>query len=305
LAAAPDAFGIVYRPYGKQKKDYNVPTGPAFEDEAEFERDLLSSNILKPSTAAQGEEGADDDEFDFEVSQSKTFVLPPSLQQSASSELSGLKLTTLGGKGGPDIDLDGENSDDDESLSEAQEEEKAPEQPEGSPGEDFPPPPPVEAPLSTRDAARLALAEITGIYSSGLGDHEVTILNSSQQGAEMSTKELSLMAKLGIKDSAIEEIDEEELEMSEEREVEQEKQHLLQQEQQKYELESQWDAVESNHIASPSSLGLMGDEESLKESNYQTLSYKEALSLFRSPLLPLPSLIYDAGVWISQSIAPV
>lgn len=259
----------MYRPYGKQKKDYNVPSGPAFEDEAEFERDLLSSNILNP---AKGEGEENDDEFDFEVSQSRTFALPLSLQPS--SDLSGLKLTTLGGKDGPEINLDGESSDD-ESSSETQEEDKALEQLQESPGETSTPS--VEAPMSTRDAARLALAEITGIYSSGLGDHEATILNSNQQDTVLSTKELTLLAKLGIKDSAIEEVDEEELERTEVLEVQQEEEKLLQQEQQKNELESQWDAVESNH-STVSPLILEGDEES---TNYQTVGYQEALSLLR------------------------
>jgi hypothetical protein len=250
----------------------------------------LSSNVLKPS-APQGQAGEEeDDEFDFEVSQSKTFVLPPSLQTFSSSELSGLKLTTLGGKGGPDVDLDGENSEDDSSSETQQHEEQDQQETMGTEqsAEESPPVAAAEAPLSTRDAARLALAEITGIYSSGLGDHEVTILNSSSQqsgagAGEMSSKELSLMAKLGIKDSAIEEVDEEELERTEEREVQLEQEHLYQQEQQKNELESQWAAVESNHVTSPFSLEmeLEGDEESRKEINYEIVTYKEALALFR------------------------
>jgi hypothetical protein len=268
LAGTADAFGIVYRPYGKKKQEYDVPSGPAFEDEAEFERDLLSSEVLKPA-AAQTE---DDDEFDFEISQSKTFLVSSQLPAAASSALGGLRLTTLGG-GDESFHLDGESSgEEDEDEREVPDDSLA--SVEGAVVAEGPPAAEI-APLSTRDAARLALAEITGIYSSGLGDHEVTILNSSGSSSEMTTKELSLLAKLGVKNSAIEEIDEEELEKEEEREVQEERQLLSQQEAQQTELESQWAAVDST--VRNMSLAPSGDE----ESSYQVMTYKEALAVFR------------------------
>jgi hypothetical protein len=274
LTGAADAFGIVYRPYGKKKQEYSVPTGPAFEDEAEFERDLMSSEVLKP-VAAQTTD--DDDEFDFEVPQAKTFhASSPTSSQSPppSSALASLKLTTLGGGDGSEYHLDGESS------GEEDEEEEPPVDDAATAAAEEPPAPEV-IPLSTREAARLALAEITGIYSSGLGDHEVTILNSAQSSAgaaELTTKELSLLAKLGVKNSAIEEVDEDELERAEEREVQEERQLVHRQEAQQAELESQWAAVDSTvlTIGLGSSVG-----ESAEESNYPIMSYKEALAVFR------------------------
>ena len=91
-----DVCGIVYRPYGKKKKDYDMPSGPAFEDEAEFEKDLLKSDLMKKPTTST-EQNDEDDEFDFDISTTKTFSLPPSAAPLA-PRLDNLKLTTLGGK---------------------------------------------------------------------------------------------------------------------------------------------------------------------------------------------------------------
>lgn len=226
----------------------------------------MSSNVLKPNTQVQND---DDDEFDFEVSHSKTFA-EANYQPSPALGINNLKLTTLGGKQGPDIELDGENSDEDTSPEVQEEEASEVSEPAVEPSKSA-------APLSTRDAAKLALAEITEIYSSGVGDHEVTILNSNKQSADMTTKELSLLAKLGIKDSAIEEIDEEELERAEEREIEEERELHVQQELQQNELESQWAAIESIQQVQVNS----GETLDSADSSYQILSYREVLAIFR------------------------
>ena len=44
-----DIFGIAYKPYRKKKKDYNTSTGPTFEDEKEFEKDLTNSEFINLS----------------------------------------------------------------------------------------------------------------------------------------------------------------------------------------------------------------------------------------------------------------
>ena len=57
-------FGISYKPV---KKSYELPSGPAFADEAEFERELDEDAFTKSSTggAAANDEN-EDDEFDFD-----------------------------------------------------------------------------------------------------------------------------------------------------------------------------------------------------------------------------------------------
>jgi hypothetical protein len=41
-----DVFGIAYKPYLKKKEEYSMPKGVAFEDEAEFERELGTTHLL-------------------------------------------------------------------------------------------------------------------------------------------------------------------------------------------------------------------------------------------------------------------
>ena len=63
--ATTDVFGIVYKPIRKKKQDYQLPSGPAFEDEAEFERELSQvgkAQGLAPVSVVETE----DDEFDFD-----------------------------------------------------------------------------------------------------------------------------------------------------------------------------------------------------------------------------------------------
>jgi hypothetical protein len=65
-ASKPDVFGISYKPYKKKSEEYNMPSGPAFADEAEFEKELSESFTAKASLAAAPLE----DEFDFDGSSS-------------------------------------------------------------------------------------------------------------------------------------------------------------------------------------------------------------------------------------------
>ncbi|GMI08298.1 hypothetical protein TrVE_jg10475 [Triparma verrucosa] len=63
-AGKTDEFGITYKP---MKRDYELPSGPAFADEAEFERDLDEKQFSK--CMGEDDTGAgsdDDDEFDFD-----------------------------------------------------------------------------------------------------------------------------------------------------------------------------------------------------------------------------------------------
>ena len=54
-------FGITYKPFGKTKT-YETPSGPSFEDELEFERELASQ---RHTTNKQPTVPDDDDDFDF------------------------------------------------------------------------------------------------------------------------------------------------------------------------------------------------------------------------------------------------
>ena len=67
--ATTDVFGIVYKPLRKKKEDYQLPSGPAFEDEAEFEREL--SQPVKAQELVSASE-TEDDEFDFDDSTAVT-----------------------------------------------------------------------------------------------------------------------------------------------------------------------------------------------------------------------------------------
>ena len=52
-------FGIAYKPFIKKKEEYSMPKGAAFEDEAEFEKDMIISRVAKKVE--------EDDEFDIDV----------------------------------------------------------------------------------------------------------------------------------------------------------------------------------------------------------------------------------------------
>lgn len=62
-----DLFGIPYKPYKKKSEEPNIPKGPAFKDEAEFEKDLKSNNIVIVSQSLKEKAIDEDDEFDVLV----------------------------------------------------------------------------------------------------------------------------------------------------------------------------------------------------------------------------------------------
>jgi hypothetical protein len=59
----PDLFGIAYKPYKKKADaEYNIPSGPAFADEADFEKELSESftakaTLQQPSLSTTGKYG--------------------------------------------------------------------------------------------------------------------------------------------------------------------------------------------------------------------------------------------------------
>lgn len=57
-----DVFGIPYKPF--REKSYYQPTGPTFEDEEEFEKELAQNKIL--AHPAEAGNNSTEDEFDFD-----------------------------------------------------------------------------------------------------------------------------------------------------------------------------------------------------------------------------------------------
>lgn len=158
-----DTFGITYRPIRvgqpQSQAGATLPSGPAFEDEAEFEEDLLGSDLFANKRAKEEEEEEDDFGGDFAPVVQVTEVLRQAREQYSTSTTE--VATTVG----------------------------------VSPLPPLPPPPPLEflAPfgegegegevvgpsegpptsLDLRAAAAQALNELADIYGQGFGDQEV------------------------------------------------------------------------------------------------------------------------------------
>jgi hypothetical protein len=230
-----DAFGISYRPYRKPKPSYNMPSGPAFEDEAEFEKELMESSVLSGAGTGSGSAAAEDDEFDFEGD-------VPSLLITTAKATTAVVSTTANVSGGNEEGVseapggDGVLGAEDVTLSET----------EGGSGAESGGP---DKSKSVHDAAREALAEITGIYSSGLGDHEVTLLKDDEARAAFAAAPAGAVVSGGT----IEEGDEEEFERMEEEEDRRQEEALSIEQRKAKELQMQWDAVERSGASAAAS----------------------------------------------------
>ena len=226
---ASDIFGISYKPFMPKKNSYELPKGPAFEDEVEFEKELLKSSTVTATTlGAIGKINSEvemelDDEFDFDESKrdgQAQFTLPAfevepekETSQKISAHVTKLEERVDGGE------------------------------------EDF------------RESSKKALEDIKDVYSSGLGDHEISLLNDDIDDNKItSSNEIVLDMTKG---SVIEEIDEEELEREEEEE-ERLKQEKLSNEKKSLEaLQSQWE-----NIANEKENATMIDDKEFTEVKY-------------------------------------
>ena len=221
--SSSDTFGIAYKPFMPKKNRYELPKGPAFEDEVEFERELKKSSIVAATTLSAITTGTQfqtssesDDEFDFEEVDANAPRVP-------------FKLPTF--DRGSDENIDETVSGDNLTLlSEENETSRSNEEPKTL-VEDF------------RESSKKALAEIKDVYSSGLGDHEIVLL----QAAEDKDKNCTLSSDAIMLDmtqgSAIEEIDEEEFERQEEEAEQLEKEKATNDMMRLERLQSQWDNV--------------------------------------------------------------
>ena len=144
-----------------------MPTGPAFEDETEFEKELKSSefhSLNRPTNPTQEAED-DEDEFDFGDSNSSAqgpdagaIAVQRALERAAerAKEEEAAALTDALKKFIP-VEVEPEAKDTST--------------------------PAAEEPVDIRKAAQAAMAEIANIYGSGLGDQEVLVMKSSASSA--------------------------------------------------------------------------------------------------------------------------
>ena len=239
-----DAFGISYKPFMKKKNDYELPKGPAFEDEAEFERELLSSSMVSAPTLSKiGTEAlndASDDEFDFESVELVTATTNNNNPGTPSFNQEALR-TTHSAEKSHESALE---EDTDKIVIESNQSQK----------EDF------------RKSSQKALEEIRDVYSSGLGDHEVTLLTTQENEAVRSDKIQLDMSKVSV----IEEVDEEELEKQEEEQEKLEQDAMMKEKKRRDLLMSEWENIDSSSSASTNEAEIASDYISVKYSDVET-----------------------------------
>lgn len=201
-----------------------MPSGPAFEDEAEFEKELLESSVL----IADAHSSAADDEFDFDGD-------GPALVRSVLAN-SAIAITAIEENISKHGTVDATEVEMSSGLDRSGRDDTA----ESTKGK------------SVLDAAREALAEITGIYSSGLGDHEITLMTSKTDESASTQSSITGAGTGtgggggggGVVGGTIEEVDEDELERLEEEEDRRQKEAVSSEQRRERELHMQWEAVE-------------------------------------------------------------
>lgn len=217
-----DTFGIAYKPFMKKKNSYELPKGPAFEDEVEFERELLSSStVAAPTLSAVGtgqqqDPVDEDDEFDFEEVAPGSIRAPVVLPKFVPDEPESVESKEDSGPPSETVQSSSKISNDNI----------------------------VEKEDDFRESARKALAEIKDVYSSGLGDHEIVLLKAQENREKNGTVSSDAIMLDMSKGAAIEEIDEEELERQEEEEAQREQDQATSEMQSRATLQSQWDSVD-------------------------------------------------------------
>ena len=232
-----DAFGISYQPFNKKSLGYEMPKGPAVEDELEFEHTFQSSALLQSSSVP-----AQDDEFDFDsdagdgdgihgsqdlITQALERVALMALQE-AEAEAAVVGISNNDPIGADVATI--ATTDDTKPIAR-------------------------DTKFDVRKAARESFNEIASIYGAGLGDIEVRLLDhdTSSSGGHGSgsgssinsgTTSASLLGKplLSVTET-IEECDEEELEREEQLAEEREQIEVAQQMSREAELAAAFDAL--------------------------------------------------------------
>lgn len=248
-----DIFGIAYKPFLKKKDDYVTPRGAAFEDEVEFERELT---VQRP---AQKKE--EDDEFDFDD-------VPRNREDGKSNNSAVVqrkvdvasRLRTSAEEEAIFMDaLREENK-----LLAKHSSPKIQEAHEGTVSD--------AVRSTTKSAAKQSLDEIVGIYSSGLGDQEVRLLDIDiSQKNSADSKYNSTQAKAV---GTIDEGDEDEAEREEEEEELREEAALADEITLRGQLESEWDSIATDNYSNDTNVETLNVD-------FLPYSYESALSFLR------------------------
>lgn len=234
-----------------------MPKGAAFEDEAEFEKELIAHRPLQKKE--------EDDEFDFDV-------IPKNREIGKSCDFASIqkkidKASRLRSSAEEEaIFMDAlreENkllSKHDSLLKEAT---------EGTENN--------TVKLTTKSAAKQSLDEIVGIYSSGLGDQEVRLLDVDTSKQNVADLKYSSAQTKAV--GTIDEGDEDEAEREEEEEEQREEAAIADEITLRSQLESEWDSVDANNNNNNNSSSDSHMETSDVE--FRSYSYDDALLFLR------------------------
>lgn len=246
-----DVFGIAYKPHKKKDQEYEVPKGPAFDDEAEFERDFRSNSaLLKPKDMNVD----DDDEFD--IDDSATMEEPGAAVEAGNAIKESLRRAAekaaLAADEAAKLEQEMKAAAIEESRIIAADNSHTDSITSANTGTDEPGSVIASSnkketgKFDVRQAAKESFGEISSIYGSGLGDIEVRLLDSDSDDEDTSTSQKrspvpssATLSRGGGLPETIAEEDEEEEEREELREREEVRVHAMETQ----ELEAQWDAV--------------------------------------------------------------
>jgi hypothetical protein len=222
-----DVFGIAYKPFLKKKEEYSMPKGVAFEDEAEFEKELNIPAKVKVDT--------EDDEFDFDDSCPQN-AFPSSSEKNFATQRALENAARIQREADEEVRFMAALKDENRQHLQKEEQllkERAPKVTAE-----------VESKPSIRVAAKQSLDEIVGIYSSGLGDQEVRML-SIDVSKTSSSNDHKIQIQKGAS-ATIDEGDEEEAEREELEKDQREESALADETLHKIQLEAEWESVAAN-----------------------------------------------------------
>lgn len=258
-AEGTDVFGIAYKPFMKKREEYNMPKGAAFEDEVEFQNELDELNCLENSKILD----KDDDEFDLDIGIEDNSGMRKNLTENASV------VAKRAARIAKEIE------EEDAFLEALKNENRLALESEKLNMEEIPIILEIEERHSTKTSSKQALDDIVGVYSSGLGDQDVRMLDVNEK--------LNVNLK-GV--GTIEEGDEDEEEREEEKAVvaNAERKHMLSQ------IEAEWANIDEHPIDNYQNN--RDNSNSTKGTEYKRVLYTEALAyLSNLDLTPYESMI--------------
>lgn len=246
-----DIFGIVYKPFIKKREEYSMPKRSAFEDEASFEGELQFP-VQQTKTSL-------DDEFDFEESASPKAPIQKLIpahkavdiaeKSKNEAEEDARFIAALKIENNILLEKQGINTSSNTSDSSSSQNTKS----------------------SISVSARQSLDEIVNIYSSGLGDQEVRLLDMKSCDDSARVQLPYHQHNKGV--STIEEGDEDEAEKEEQEEEQREIIALDTAQILRINQEAEWDSVVASNAYSTSA--------HTPDSDFSEISYAEALTYLR------------------------